>query len=159
MKSLIQRIAQGCRDELQRLAPYINGNGHRASNVQKHLAGYCGYGSVLVWQRLKEAGRSPQMVQGHGHWFTICDGFLVDVTATQFGQPKVVVRDFEKIQKMINSGEYKMQWWQPQQTANSPCGMSLCNNIKALEDAAKWADPKNEDCNTCGKQTNDVTVS
>jgi hypothetical protein len=160
MKNLIKRIAQGCRDELQRIAPYINGNGNRAANIPQHLAGYCGYGSVLVWKRLKEAGRKPQMVQGHGHWFTICDGMLVDVTATQFGQSKVVVRDYERVQEMINSGEYRMQWWQSQRVTDSPCDMSLCANLKALDDASKWSKPDGaKNCNTCGDESKDESVT
>lgn len=55
------------------------------------LAGLCIVASIMMFQELRHRGRYPHIVQGCGHWFTHCDGFLIDVTASQFCKPNIVV--------------------------------------------------------------------
>jgi hypothetical protein len=46
------------------------------------------------------------------HWFVVCSGLLVDVTASQFGMPKVCVQDYKKIKRIIKGGERNISWWE-----------------------------------------------
>lgn len=77
----------------------------------KDLGGLCGYGSVLLYENLTREGFSPEIVSGSGHWFVKCDEYLMDVTASQFGQSKVVVRNYNKIQEGIKKAEYNRYFW------------------------------------------------
>ena len=132
MKNKITKIAKQVRAEL---ISFIS-DGANGFNSQPHLSGMCGYGAVMVFDALKKAGRQPKIAVGQGHYFTVCDGFLVDVTASQFGQSKIVVRDYEKVKKMIASNEYQMRWWQAS-LHNSVCSANICSNRKMIDDARR----------------------
>lgn len=77
----------------------------------KSLEGYCGYASVMLYNRLKNEGFFTRIVHSDEHWFIKCDRFLVDITASQFGQGMVCVRDWESTQKKVNSGKYALAFW------------------------------------------------
>lgn len=69
---------------------------------------YCAIASFKIWSALKKLGYSPTFVEYlggkygelcryEGHCFVICNGYLIDVTATQFGwKEPVVVRTFRE---------------------------------------------------------------
>ena len=130
-KTKIISIARACRSELERVAVHIS------PNFSKTLAGLCMYGSVLTWMRMKDAGLKPEVVSGNGHFFAVCDGLLVDVTATQFGHGKVVVRDYKKVQEMATSGEYALNHWKELSRAELPCDINLCGYRTTLRTALK----------------------
>lgn len=58
------------------------------------LAGMCGIAAYELFKRLDKAGLKPKYCFGDGHAFVKCDGYIVDVTATQFddGHPEVTIR-------------------------------------------------------------------
>jgi hypothetical protein len=137
-KRSIKKVAVDVRKTLEKIAPRLNI--HAA-----HLQGACGYGSVMLFEELKRAGYKPRIAQGSGHWFVVCDGKLVDVTATQFGQPKVVVRDFIRIQDENNKFIYNRQYWTLYGGLhNTTCSAGLCSLKpvikKALENVTKECD-------------------
>lgn len=102
----IYEIAKNAREELKVLYGKINNHYQQANIVTFQGAGV--YGSVLLFDNLKAAGIKSQIVQAHGHYFVVCSGYLVDITASQFGQAKVVVKPYSKVKEMISTGDYGM---------------------------------------------------
>lgn len=93
MRLLFMRVARKLRKELEVLVtvndpktgcPLVDG-------WLPDLGGACIYGSIIVFMELKRLGRRPLMVYGDGHWFSHCDGYLIDITASQFGMKDVEV--------------------------------------------------------------------
>jgi len=82
---------------------------------KKSLAGYCGYASAMLYNRLINEGFRPKIAEGVGNYFIKCNEFLVDITASQFGQGTVCVKDWENIQKKVNSKNYELSFWKPVQ--------------------------------------------
>lgn len=155
MKNKILNIARGVRQELEEIGPWMQvpAGGRPNPHFPKHLGGYCGYGATMLYAALTAAGLEAEVISGSGHWFAKCGEYLVDVTASQFGQAKVVVRDFERVQEMIQSGEYQMNWWN-RVSSGSPCEMNLCNNHKIIAQARERLIENQTDadnCNTCGE--------
>lgn len=57
------------------------------------LTGMCAICSAELANRLISAGFKPRLMVGRSHTFVWVGGYIVDVTATQFGHPdKVVVK-------------------------------------------------------------------
>lgn len=140
----IYEIAKATREELYMLYKRIS------PHVQKHLQGACAHGSVLLFDNLRAAGFRPQIVQSQGHYFAICSGYLVDVTASQFGQPKVVVRPHHRIKEMVATGDYNMNWWNAINIFDEPCHANLCAHRKALNDAREKINVSS--CNVCTQE-------
>jgi hypothetical protein len=142
----IKKIATKIREELESFAERNPGG---RFSTEPNLAGMCGYGSVMLYEALSEAGFKPKIAAGHGHWFVVCEGYLVDATATQFGQPKVVVRNYEKVRASILSRKYLREWWNASKLSNDECSAGLCN----LKDTIRKArENVQEDCVRCGKK-------
>lgn len=138
----IYEIAKTTREELQFLLKKLS------PHTQKTLQGAGIYGSVLLFDNLKAAGIKSQIVQAHGHYFVVCSGYLVDITASQFGQAKVVVKPYSKVKEMISTGDYGMTWWTAVSLHDEPCHASLCAYRKQLADTRKSLEV-DDACNTC----------
>lgn len=55
------------------------------------LGGYCGRASIQLYLACKRAGLNGiELWDGDGHTFNAYNGKIVDITATQFGQPRKV---------------------------------------------------------------------
>lgn len=83
-----------------------------AAGFPEGLCGFCALGSRLLFRALKREGLSPELVlaiwpedhfawyltrptitqEQYSHCYVLCEGYVLDVTASQFGQPNVVVR-------------------------------------------------------------------
>lgn len=78
------------------------------ARVNRHystgLCGLCAITSAKVWEKLKKRGANPMLCLSlrdfSGHIFVECDDYVIDVTATQFGFGKVVVRKIKTAQKV-----------------------------------------------------------
>src|SRR5574337_223453 len=107
IRAKIYKVAQEARkfvlnsDEMKKLY------GH----PQPHLSGWCGYSSLVLAHYLNEAGFPSSLVSGYGHWFVKTGDFLVDITASQFGQEQIVVRNYDAVQEKINSLAVNAQYW------------------------------------------------
>lgn len=64
------------------------------------MEGLCAHGALKVFYMLKKKGYSPKLVVWNeagdsaelgGHCYVECDGFIVDITATQFGLSKTIL--------------------------------------------------------------------
>jgi len=73
--------------------------------VDPDLGGYCYEASARLFRLAKTHGLDVSLCKGHGHWFVMLDGKVVDVTSTQFKQPeKVAVLTQEEAEK-------RGDWW------------------------------------------------
>lgn len=73
------------------------------------FAGMCGIASVYLYKQLKKHGMRPKIVENNAHCFIVCEGYIVDVTATQFGYRRVFVEEF-------NQAEHDGSWWSIERT-------------------------------------------
>ena len=77
------------------------------------LCGLCAVASGEIWKRLKAVGADPLIVycdmDWSGHCYVLVEGYVIDVTATQFFRkmPRVVVRKHTRA---------KQEWWDISQT-------------------------------------------
>jgi hypothetical protein len=60
------------------------------------LDGFCAFGAVFLFDALREKGLTPKLAVAEddddsGHCFVLCEGHVVDVTATQFGKEAVEI--------------------------------------------------------------------
>ncbi len=98
-ENTLRSIAARARQEFVRL-----NKSYRAD-----LLGACGEASVFLANTLKKEGFSPKIALGKGHFFVICDAWLIDITASQFGEDDVVVAQLDD----INRRHPKKDWWIP----------------------------------------------
>lgn len=92
-----------------------------------NLMGWCLTCSYLIFKRLSKFGLKPQICsicRGPGsHAFIYCDGYIVDVTATQFKvKEKIIIRK--------NEGKHKLYFWDLRNA-------NICSDIKKLDDHLK----------------------
>jgi hypothetical protein len=59
-----------------------------------HLSGWCAHSAIILSHNLRESGLDAKIVSGQGHWFVKCEDFLTDITASQFGQGNICVREY-----------------------------------------------------------------
>lgn len=73
-----------------------------ASHFPSDLMGFCAIGARKLFLELQAAGLKPKLALAgtedeSSHCFVVVDDYVVDVTATQFYQAKVVVRHLSRI--------------------------------------------------------------
>lgn len=100
----------------------------------EELTGYCARGSAMLWTALVKAGLSPVIClarsQDGDHVFVMCENYIVDVTATQFGERPVCIKRFGR-------GGLQPPWyWRCFKTFNDP------NSLKQCQIEEDW--PKDE---------------
>ena len=76
---ILVRVAHKVRDAYEELA-------RREACWPENLCGLCMRASVQLFWAAKYFGIEMQIIGGVGHCYTMCDGYIVDVTATQFGE-------------------------------------------------------------------------
>lgn len=75
------------------------------------LDGMCGAASVHIVKALKEKGIQSEIALADGHAFVLSSGYVVDVTATQFGEfPPVLVQ--------LRSTLENKWWWKYYKTCS-----------------------------------------
>src|SRR3990167_11485989 len=77
--SSIRSVARRVRRYLDRVAI--------EDGFSEDLNGLCGKAAAILYHALEHAGFNPKIAHTLGHAFVLCEGYIVDVTATQFGQP------------------------------------------------------------------------
>lgn len=102
-----QRLLHIARDARKRLERYA-----AESNIYfPHLGGLCHKASLVLVKQLLHMKHEPRLLSSMHHWFVVCDGFLIDITASQFGQPPVIVIDHEHIIRIIDERTRDLYWW------------------------------------------------
>ncbi len=114
-----------------------------------HLGGWCGHSSILLSHNLREAGLDAKLVSGSCHWFVECQGYLVDITASQFGRGTICVRDFKKTQELITSGRMNAQWWKAF-AMGGPDETNLKPTVGQMRTALKMPELWALKCKNCG---------
>ena len=104
------------------------------NGVPNHLGGLCGYATSILHNKLSKEGLDPEMVQGSGHWFIKCGVWLVDITASQFGQGKICIRNYNKVQEIIKSQDRAMLFWHQYKISKRPEDMGMGANEKFIEE-------------------------
>ena len=126
-RKIIRRVATKAREFL-----FQNRNKLFAGTAP-HLSGLCGYASSLLHYNLTKEGLEPEIVQGSGHWFVKCGVWLVDVTASQFGQGKICIRNYNRVQEIIENQTRAFHFWQPFKMSRNPSDLGLGQNIGFIE--------------------------
>ncbi|KKL97551.1 hypothetical protein LCGC14_1833390 [marine sediment metagenome] len=89
-KQLIRKIAREVRAWAEEFAWRENGKHEdRFGSDLKRMCGICAY---KLWSRLRELKVRASVAFGYYHVFVVVEEYLVDVSATQFGCVKVVLR-------------------------------------------------------------------
>ena len=91
----IQRVRQ-IATNVRRWAERKN---DRLDMFYSDLCGMCAIASAELFCRLKNEGFKPVLVHAFGHVYVELEGYIVDVTCTQFSirYPKVMVRKRERL--------------------------------------------------------------
>lgn len=116
----IQRIARKTRGEMKRIIK-------RSNYFPSDCAGLCGIAAARLFQRLKKHGYVPKIAYSQNHCFVLCNGYIVDVTATQFNgefetTPTVVVAiDYVKrlLREYGTEAHEDLYYWIPTKTFTS----------------------------------------
>lgn len=88
----IRTIARRVRRWAERVAASNNDYG-------ADLAGMCAVASRQLLTELLSAGYQAKVAYQWNHCFVLVEGYIVDITATQFNQPKVIVRCLDRAKK------------------------------------------------------------
>lgn len=83
----------------------------RLGRYEAHMRGLCATATLYLFEKLRAEGMDAVMVAGVDHWFVVCDGWLVDITATQFGQRPIVIRRYRDVVRDIHRGTIIAPWW------------------------------------------------
>jgi len=89
----------------------ISDNRKALGTSSASLAGLCGHASLALAHNLRKEGLPAEIAQGVGHWFVKCGSFLVDITASQFSQGKICIRDYERTSKLAKDDSRWMGFW------------------------------------------------
>lgn len=88
------------------------------------LCGMCARASAQLWRRLRRAGIKAMLgyAERHRnrspcHVFVLCDGLVVDVTATQFGRDQIVIR-------RAGAAKQEAWFWRARHTFSDPIALN-----------------------------------
>ena len=81
------------RQRLRRIAFRLRLKLEKDKSLEKNMWGACGIASILLSKRLSRMDIPHQIAYSGDHAFVLThNGYIVDVTATQFDGPRTVVR-------------------------------------------------------------------
>jgi len=93
----VRQIAKRVRNWGERLQQAVGMNEPSAQFWFEDLGMMCGVCTYKLFKELTAAGYSPVFANSDCHAFILLDGYIVDVTATQFGVTrKVMIRKHKK---------------------------------------------------------------
>lgn len=88
VRAKLHRIARSARYWAEQEA--------KKDNFYPDLTAFCARGAAELFRRLKSVGLKPRLVETRrpyeAHIYVQCCGYIIDTTASQFGEPKVIVR-------------------------------------------------------------------
>jgi len=104
----------------------------KADGFEEDLYDFCARGSAILWEELNRAGLKAEIVYNPGHVFVYCEGWYVDITATQFGLGKTLVRSEATAQRLsekefFRKGERLFPDW------HKECAWNIFNNPISLQ--------------------------
>lgn len=100
-----------------------------ASAFNSDLGGYCGRAAIQLYLACKKAGIKIKIFEGIGHAFNEYDGYIIDITATQFGKyPKIYIKKhgfqnglefYKKVRTHLSTKSLAKSFWIPQNKIDS----------------------------------------
>ena len=97
VRRIIFNAARRIRRELEKLV--VRGGGSRLDADE--LEGFCGIASARLLKHLQAAGLDAKVIEAppgsYSHFFIEVEGYLVDITASQFGKPRIVIRRLSSV--------------------------------------------------------------
>ncbi|MFA5048279.1 MAG: hypothetical protein WC516_04625 [Patescibacteria group bacterium] len=91
----IKKIAKKVRNVFEKIEENEGWAGCR-------LGGYCGRAAIQLHLACKRVGINIKISEGIGHAYNEYDGYIIDITATQFGgYPKVHIRKYKRATKEL----------------------------------------------------------
>lgn len=100
----IRKIATNARRWAVRANERLRNQGPTTNGFPRDLCGMCAIASAYLLTQLQRAGYPAVAYEGEDHFFVMCDNYVIDITATQFGGDPVVVRSRNSIR---NQSEYQ----------------------------------------------------
>lgn len=93
-RRILFNIARGTRRWAEKYAS--------SGNAEPSLMGLCAIASGELWKRLNAAGIDARIYQFKrewegGHCWVEAEGYLIDVTGSQFQYPKIIIRKLDNI--------------------------------------------------------------
>jgi hypothetical protein len=85
-----------CYNAARRARRWAEANWHRFEVFDEDLEGMCGIASCILLQELEKEGIDAKIYEAECHAYVMYDGYIIDVTATQFGGPKIMFRRRKK---------------------------------------------------------------
>ena len=113
-KKVIRRLAYRVRDIVQDIVDTeyeeaMERGDSEYYNCTESLGGMCARASALLSTLLTQAKIKHELAYGDGHVYIECDGYVIDVTATQFGEQygmTLIRPQFEMQNKELHD-----TWW------------------------------------------------
>lgn len=106
----------------------------KRAGMSSHLGGYCRRASVQLLLIGRELGKEIQIAASDHHCFNIYKGYIIDITATQFGKKRSVW--------VVKASPRNLRsYWRPRTLRKylNP----FCNSVSELFSKAGWFSPKN----------------
>ena len=116
----------------------------RAEKFDEDLCGFCARGSAILWKELTRAKLKAEIVYNPGHVFVYCEGWYVDITATQFGKGKTLVCKESTAQRITQKTYYRQgEALHPEWHRKSSWGtFSSPMSFQAWQQSNEWRYPK-----------------
>jgi hypothetical protein len=89
----VRRITKASRNVMEHYA--------KANNFNKDLGGLCFDASAYLAKRLRRNGIRSKVVASNYHCFLKLKGKIIDITASQFGGPAILIVDQDKADKVL----------------------------------------------------------
>jgi len=114
----LRYLAEKTRRAVEMLASDEEEDFEEHFNCPDTLSGYCARASAMLSAELTKRGIGHRLVYSDwGHVHIDCHGYIMDVTATQFGNlPKVMVRRRETLEFICKPKEINTSWWKKSRT-------------------------------------------
>jgi hypothetical protein len=120
---MLIKLAHKVRDAFEEIS--------QKESLPTNLCGLCLRSSVQLFLAAQYFGINIQVIGGDGHCYTMCDGHIIDVTATQFGEKeRVLVVPPNRV-----SEYHKCKRWRKDKICESIC------DIYGIWDESKTFDP------------------
>jgi hypothetical protein len=134
----IRRCAYRARTKAEKIAA--------KDGFESNLRGFCARGAAILYSELKKSGLPSVIYYAPGHVYVWCCGYYADITATQFGLSKTIVRSertIEVLRRKVRIGfwsknmaaEYfdhpsKLRKWQLNSSWNPDNGIVLVTDYQ-----------------------------
>lgn len=90
-KRFVARLGRKIRRGLKEHAKSLDYSDNTRGNIDEDLCGGCALAATIIAQELRKLGKKAHVIWQDSHCWTECDGYIIDVTATQFDGPEISI--------------------------------------------------------------------